>query len=134
LNKRTREEMRSVIWFMWVSNTRAMHISRHCGLVWCRCVICPTSVKLVSWLCKWSGVMDEVRRGCPSTSNMYINDDDEMVWADRCVSWKQLRAGPHPLITQCLGCLSMNAITEHAADGCHNICLTNRSSTDWLPH
>jgi len=99
LNKRTREEVRSVIWFMWVSNTRAMHISRHCGHVWGRCDICPaTSVQLVLWLCKWSGVMDEIRSGSPSTSNMYINDD-EMVLADVCI----VEAGTHPLTTQCLG-------------------------------
>ena len=102
LNKRTREEVHSVMRFMWVSNTRAMHISRHCGHVWCRCDICPTSVQLVLWLCKWSGVMDEVRSGSPSTSNMYINDD-EMALADRCVSLKQLRAGTDPFTTQCLG-------------------------------
>jgi hypothetical protein len=62
------------------------------GHVWCSCGIYPTSVELVSWLCKWSGVMDEVRIGCPSTSNMYINDNNEMVWADRCISLKQFRA------------------------------------------
>jgi hypothetical protein len=50
-----------------------------------------------------SCVMDEVRSGCPSTSNMYINDNNEMVQAHRCVSLK-LRAGTHPLTSQCLGC------------------------------
>jgi hypothetical protein len=40
---------------------------------------------MVPWLCKWSGVMDEVRIGCPSTSNMFVSGIDEIVQADRCV-------------------------------------------------
>jgi hypothetical protein len=108
----TREEVRGVTWFMRVSNTRAMHISRHRP--------CVVQMWYLSNKC-WIGIVALHVVRCHGWGQNWLSVYMKHAYQWSVTKWCRQTGMYHWTSWEPVsGMLSMNAITEHAADGCHN--------------
>jgi hypothetical protein len=92
LKEWTKEEVRSVILFLWAKEVPPVEINRELATVY------GANVMTAQHVCKWRrefesdrvNMMDEQRSGRPSMSADLVQGIDAAVQADRCVSIAQL--------------------------------------------
>lgn len=116
LSKWTREEVITVIWFLWAQNTEPMNIYRQfVQRVWCKCDVRTTSVEMVRWK-SWSRM---------EVAICHHHNCEWCGWRGVLLNQSELYSSSHAVGFATL-VMNMLAIHECAA---HN-CLTSMCSTE----